>query len=187
MCWIAFVAPDTVSYLRPVTEDVLRALHVTRASGHVGAASASLVPFGNQIIAAGAVLVLCTLQPFGWWQAWRRYRRQGWALALTIGSLSWFAVIVVRLAVPDGSELAGRASSFVYIPAAFVASLAVTRLISVGLHWQASAVAALALAGALIMMFDGMANGWPPYWERCQVPIKSLASSARWAPGNRRR
>jgi hypothetical protein len=27
-------------------------------------------------------------------------------------------------------------------------------------------VAAVATAGVLVLMFDGLANGWPPYWER---------------------
>jgi hypothetical protein len=169
-CWIAFVAPDTLSYLRPVAEDLLRGLHAVRAGGHTGrstgATPTSIVPFGNQILAGGAVLLLSAVQPLGWWQVWRRYRRQTWAVALAIGSFSWYLVIVVRLAIPDGSELAGRAASFVFIPAAFMAALAAGSIISTALRWQASAVASFVLVGVLLMMFDGMANGWPPYWER---------------------
>jgi hypothetical protein len=174
-CWIAFVAPDTISYLQPVRDDVLNALHAGRSGGHAPAgdhtaAPVSSVPLGNEVLAGGAVLLLSAMLPFGWWQVWRRYRRNAWSVALAIGSISWYLVIAVRLAVPDGTELAGRASSFVFVPAAFIASLVVTRLIGVALRWQASAVAAAALAGVLLMMFDGMANGWPPYWERLPGP-----------------
>jgi hypothetical protein len=170
-CWIAFVAPDTLSYLQPVREDVMKAFHAAASGGHAGATpTTSVVPLGNEMLAAGAVLLLSALLPAGWWYVWRQYRRQTWAVAFAIGSLSWYVVIAVRLGVPDGSELAGRASSFVFVPAAFIAALVMTHLIGISLRWQASTIAGVALVGVLLMMFDGMANGWPPYWERLPGP-----------------
>ena len=79
--------------------------------------------------------MMSVLVPIGWWQVWRRYRRQPWAVALAIGALSWYIVVAVRLFVADGSELAGRASTFVFVPAGFVAALAVIRLTDNSLRW----------------------------------------------------
>ena len=61
-------------------------------------------------------------------------------------------------------------------------------------------VVAVAVAGAVIFVFDGLANGWPPYWERLPGPDQVAGAelsvsplqiaSAQWAeaqlgPGNR--
>ena len=135
--WIVFVAPSTVSYLQPVAAGALEALRALLAGGPTGApspTSAANGPLGNQALAAVAVVLMSALVPVGWWQVWRRYRRQAWIVALAIGSLSWYFIVAVRLFVPDGSELAGRASTFVFVPAGFMAALAVIRLTDKGLR-----------------------------------------------------
>src|SRR5208282_4875260 len=35
---------------------------------------------------------------------------------------------------------------------------------------RAPLVVAVAVAGAVLFVFDGLANGWPPYWERLPGP-----------------
>jgi hypothetical protein len=118
---------------------------------------------------------------------------------MAIGSASWYAVIIVRIAVSDGSELAGRAATFVYVPASIIAALAIAALVDMHRPWRAAAGGA-ALAGALLLMFDALANGWPPYWERLPGPYQVAGAersvgpeetaAAGWAltalgPGNR--
>jgi len=198
--WLVFVAPQTLSYLQPAIGGAVQSLRTVIAGGHSSALPPSVGPLANQVLSGAAVLALSALLPFGWWQVWRRFRRDPWIVAMAIGSLSWYAIIAIRLAVSDGSELAGRAATFVYVPAGFIAALAVARLVSVGLRWRSAAVVALALAGALLLLFDGLANGWPPYWERLPGPYqvagaeRSVApdevAAATWAlavlgPGNR--
>ena len=87
-----------------------------------------------------------------------------------------------------------------FIPAAYIAALGVMRLAQAGRGWAARIAVAVALAGTLTLMFDGLANGWPPYWERLPGPYRVAAyersvepeemASASWAlaalgPGNR--
>ena len=110
---------------------------------------------------------------------------------------------------PDGSELAGRASTFVFVPAGFIAALAVIRLTDNSLRWpiiradvrmRAPVVVAVAVVAALVLIFNGLVNGWPPYWERLPGPYQVAGversvgpeqiASADWAlaalgPGNR--
>lgn len=173
VCWVVFVAPQTISYLEPTVEGVAHSFRGLFASDHSSTQSTSVVgPLGNEMSAAGAVLILSALLPFGWWQVWRRYRYQTWAVALAIGSFSWYAIIAIRLEAADGGELAGRAASFVFVPAAFIAALALTRIIDRALRWQAAAIASASLVGILLMVFDGAINGWPPYWERLPGPYQ---------------
>ena len=172
--WIAFAAPQTISYLWPIIDPVLQSFGELLKGGHDSAQPTSVkpVPLADQAVAAGAVLVLSALLPIGWRQVWRRYRQNSWVVALAIGSPSWYAIVAIRLAVPDGSELAGRAASFVFVPAAFVAALGLTYIIECGLNWRAITFAAASSIGVLLMLFDGALNGWPPYWERLPGPYQ---------------
>ncbi len=200
IAWLACVAPQTLSYLQPGIDGAARGLLTVISGGHSGAPPTSAGPLGDQVLSGAAVLTLSALLPFGWWQVWRRFRHEPWIVAMAIGSMSWYAIIAIRLTVTDGSELAGRAATFVYVPAGFIAALAVRRLVGACLRGRSAAVAALALAGALILLFDGLANGWPPYWERLPGPYQVAGAErsvnpeavavATWAlavlgPGNR--
>jgi hypothetical protein len=210
--WIVFVAPSTVGYLQPVMEGALQGFRAILAGGHPGApppASAANGPLENQALSAAAVLIMSVLVPVGWWQVWRRYRHQPWMVALAIGAMSWYVIVAVRLFVANGSELAGRASTFVFLPAGFIAALAVIRLTDNSLRWpviranlrrRAPVVVAVAVVAALVLVLNGMVNGWPPYWERLPGPYQvagaersvgpEQVASADWAlallgPGNR--
>jgi hypothetical protein len=199
--WVLLIAPQTVSYFRPTVTGILHGLRVLLNGGPFPVPSAAATPPGNQALAAAAVLAMSALLPAGWWQVWRRYRRQPWVVAMAIGSASWYAIIVVRLVTADGSELAGRAATFVFIPASFIAALVVARLTDTEFRaWRAPAAAVALLVLVLTLMFDGLVNGWPPYWERLpggyqvagferSVGPEEIAAG-RWAlrslgPGNR--
>ena len=189
--WLVFIARATVIYLLPVVGDMLRGLGSVFSSAQANATPLSGGPLGDWILSATAVLALTAMLPVGWWQVWQRYRREPWPVAMAVGSISWYAIIAVRIWFPDGSELAGRASTFVFIPAAYIAGLGAMRLVQAGRGWAARVAAAAALAGTLTLMFDGLANGWPPYWERLPGPYRVGAyersvepeevASAAWA------
>jgi hypothetical protein len=114
--------------------------------------------------------------------------------------VGWYAIVLVRFTVADGSELAGRASTFVFVPAAYLAALAIGHLTSAALRRGVRIAGTAALVVVLLLMFDGLANGWPPYWERLPGPHQVAGAersagpeeigAARWAlaalgPGNR--
>jgi hypothetical protein len=99
---------------------------------------------------------------------------------MMIGSLSWFVDLGIRVGTPDGQELAGRADTYVYIPVSVLAALALTRLVNSGpvRRWGAS-VTATVVAAIVALQVNGLANGWPPYWERLPGPhlVSSFESS----------
>jgi hypothetical protein len=200
VAWLFLAAPQTWSYLVPYAQGTLHGLRALLAGGHASPAPAAVGPLGNQALSAAAVLVMSALLPVGWWCVWRRYRRHPWTVAMAIASAGWYVIVAVRLTVADGSELAGRASTFVFVPAAYMAALAVAQLTGTAVRWKARTAAAAMLATVLLLMFDGLVNGWPPYWERLpgayQVAGSERSSgpeeiaTARWArsalgPGNR--
>jgi hypothetical protein len=139
------------------------------------------------------------LLPVGWWQIRRQYPRQAYSAAMTVVAVGWYVIVVLRLTVTDGSELAGRAATFIFVPVAYTVALAIARLVRVVWRWQARNVAVAVLI-VPILIFDGLVNGWPPYWERLPGPHQVAGSersvgpeeiaTARWAltmlgPGNR--
>ncbi len=101
---------------------------------------------------------------------------------MVMGPVGWYGDILVRLTNTGGSELAGRGTTFVMIPAAYVAALALLRLAE--LRWHPGVLATAGLAAVLMMMFDGQANGWPPYWERLPGPYQVAGSERSVTPEN---
>ena len=165
--WITFVARGTIGYLAPAGDGVLQAVHRLLAGIHSAHAPAPATPLSNEVLAAADVLAVSVLVPVGWIAIRRDHRHQPWTVAMAIGAASWYLVVAVRLAVADGSELAGRAATFVFVPLALTAAVGLKHLISLGFRrWRVPVVVIGALASVLILLFDGLANGWPPYWER---------------------
>jgi hypothetical protein len=198
--WLVFAAPDTWAYFQPFAAETLQSIRTLLAGGHASGPSTSAGPLGNRALAAATVVIASALLPVGWWQVWRRYRHQPWTVAMAIGSVSWYAIVVLRLAVADGTELAGRAATFIYVPMAYILALGVGHLASKAVRWQARTVAAAVLVVVLTLTFGGLVNGWPPYWERLPGSYQVAGSErsvepevidgATWAlaklgPGNR--
>jgi hypothetical protein len=174
--WITFVAPQTVSYLWPPLDSVatgFRSLLTGGLAGASGATSAVQNPFSHQVVAAGAVLILSCLLPIGWLQVRRRrIRGKPWILALALGSLTWYAILVIRFAAANGSELSGRAATFVYVPSAFIAAIGFRWFIDRVPRLRANAFIGAGLVGVLLMSVDGVVNSWPPSWERLPGPYQ---------------
>jgi len=172
--WVGLVAPQTVSYLWPPLAGVGQSFRALFTGGLTGAptiaANKAQIPFSDKVIAAGAVLLLSCLLPVGWWQVRRYFRHDSWILALTFGSAIWYLIVAIRLLAADGSELSGRAAVFVYIPAAFVAAIALRWFIDNSPRLRATTLLGASLTAVLLMSVDGMVNSWPPYWERLPGP-----------------
>jgi hypothetical protein len=178
--WISTVARFTISYFSPTVEGLVSGIEALSKNGTSTAPSASSGPFNDTLLGAGALLVITVLIGLGCWQAWRRHRRHPWIIGMMLGCLGWFVDLAIRLGTPDGQELAGRAATFVYIPVSVLAALALTRVVNSGpvRRWGA-AVTAVIVAAVVSLLIDGLANGWPPYWERLPGPhlVASFESS----------
>jgi hypothetical protein len=198
--WLVYAAPGTWAYLQPFATETLTSLRGVFIGGqHASAPLTSVGPRSDRMLAALGVLAVSALLPVGWWRVWR-YSRQPWPLAMALMSVSWYGIVVCRLTVKDGSELAGRTATFAYISIAYILAVAVACLIGAAVRWQARVSSVVLLVIVLVLMFDGLANGWPPYWERLPGPYLVAGSErsvspqeiagARWAlavlgPGNR--
>lgn len=208
VAWMRFTAAGTLTYLRPFADETVQGLRALVAGGQTRAPPTSAGPLGDQALSAATVLTISVLLPIGWWRIWRSHRNQPWPVAMAIVAASWYVIVAARLAVADGSELAGRAATFVYVPVAYTVALAVGYLAGLAprnladssWRWQKRAVAVAALTVMPVLIFDGLANGWPPYWERLPGPYLVAGSersvgpeeiaTARWVlaalgPGNR--
>ena len=179
--WLVFAAPQTWAYLQPFANATLHSLQALFAGGHSAAPSTSVGPLGNQMLSAGTVLIVSAIVPVGWWHVWRTYRNQPWVMAMAILSASWYVTVAVRFTVADGSELAGRAATFTYVPTALMAALAIGHLAGMAVRWLARIIALLAPAVVLMFIFNGLANGWPPYWER--LPGRHQVAGAEQSVG----
>jgi hypothetical protein len=169
--WIAFIAPDTISYFSPTVLGLINGLNSLTKKGSSDAPQVGGSPFGNEVLSYTALLIVTVLIVVGCWQAWKRHRRHPWIIGMMIGCLGWFVIIGVRIATPNGQELAGRAATFVYIPVSVLAAIALTRLVNSGpVRAWGAAVTAVIVASIVSMLIDGLANGWPPFWERLPGP-----------------
>jgi hypothetical protein len=200
-CWVKFIAPATLSYFSGTVNGIVQGISALQSGGSPDAPSTSAAPLGNRVLEGTAVLTITILLPLGWWQVRRHYRHHPWIVAMAIGSLGWFAALALRVGTPDGQELAGRTATFVYIPVSLIAGLALIKLVNVALaHRLGSAAIGVAVTVMLTLLFDGLANGWPPYWERLPGPYQVAGfersvgpegiATAQWAlsvlgPGNR--
>ena len=164
--WLVFAAPETYAYLQPVAGQAMQSFRGLLADQHATSPSISVGPFTNRLLASVTVLIVSALLPVGWWRVWQRYRRRTWIVAMAIASVSWYAVVVVRVTVTDGTELSGRAATFIYVPVAYVLALALAYLATKAVRWKARPVATAVLIIVLTLLFNGLINGWPPYWER---------------------
>lgn len=197
--WLLFGAPETWAYLRPFADGTIQSFR-SLFSGHTSGPTTSVGPLSNRLLAATAAFVVSVLLPVGWWQIWQRRRRQPWSVALAIVSASWYVIVAIRFTVADGSQLAGRAATFTFVPAAYVVALAVGHLASSAMRWQARIVSAAVLVVVLFILSDGLVNGWPPYSERLPGPHQVAGyersvgpeeiATAQWTlavlgPGNR--
>jgi hypothetical protein len=182
--WIAFIARDTISYFSPTVVGMVASLKNLTNGGSSGASSTSSSPFGNLALAIVGLLLITVLIAVGAWQAWRRHRRHPWIMGMAIGgTLGWIAFLGIRLGTADGQELSGRAATYIYIPVCVLAALALTRLVnSSPVRRFGSAVTALVVAAVTALLIDGLANGWPPYWERLPGPHQVAAFEASVDP-----
>ena len=100
------------------------------------------------------------LIPLGWRQIWRTRRGDAWALALGASAAVYYPCVALPFVTADGSELAGRLLTFGYIPVGYTLALALVARPPTPLRKATGA------ASAVILLAGGIAQGWPPWWER---------------------
>jgi len=160
--WTWRFTPGTVSYLSPAMgqlSDGIRSAVGGQVAKTAGATPLP-APAGDKIASYAVALLIMAVIPFGWRQVWRTQRRDTWALALAAGAAAYYPCVVLPLVTADGSEIAGRLLTFVYIPVGYTIAVALTA------RPLTARRRACAAAGAVILLAGGISMGWPPWWER---------------------
>ena len=182
--WIGITWPNTWNYFSPTVVGMAQSLTALTSGGSSGAQSTSSNPAVNELLEYGAILAFTVLIGVGSWQAWKRHRRHPWIIGMMIGAtVGWVIFLGIRVGTSDGEELAGRAATYLYIPVSVIVALALTRVVNSAMvrRWGA-AVTALVVAAIVALVIDGLANGWPPYWERLPGPHEVASFEASVDP-----
>jgi hypothetical protein len=182
--WILLVASDVLGYLRDPVDQVVRTVSQL-LSGESDPASASApVSVGQLVVQGAGLLGLLVLSVAVTRDMVQRHDRDWWRWAAVVGGLLFFAGNGVRFLGPNGPEIAGRLSTFTYIPISILAAIGLVRGVQLipardaeGHRWRAAAPAIdvvmpsgwnlysrVAAGSAMItlLMIGARAGGWPP-------------------------
>lgn len=215
LAWVLLVARDVAGYLAPTVaqlgDSATGLLHGRLGAATPGAASAA-EPLDERLATIGALGILVVLVVRGSRSLWPERHAEPWTLPLIGGALLIFVAGGLRLVASDGAELSGRASTFIYIPVALVAAIALQEIRRRGLghhntgHHDTGRRGLALLAGAspgaaaAVILMGGVASGWPPSWDRLPGPYLAAGfersvdpqgiAAAEWAlntlgPGHR--
>jgi hypothetical protein len=180
LAWVLLVARDVVGYLAPTVaqlgDSATGLLHGQLGGGTPGGAPVA-EPLDERLATIGALGILVFLVVRGSRGLWPERHADPWALPLIGGALLIFAACGLRLVASDGAELSGRAATFIYIPVALVAAIALGDIRRRGLGQHSTGRRGLALLGgaapgvaAAVILTGGVASGWPPSWDRLPGP-----------------
>ncbi|MGC9668704.1 hypothetical protein ACNTMW_19375 [Planosporangium sp. 12N6] len=181
--WILLVATEVLGYLSAPVQSMFAALTQIFA----GSGSKTSVAPGNPLwqlaIQALALLSLLVLLARACWVAVRKRERDAWQWAVLVGSVAFFATSGLRFMGAQGPELAGRASTFTYVPMSMLAAATIVewrrslrprawpealRRWTVDTRWVQPAP--LGAAMATLLMLAARAGGWPAYWGQLPGP-----------------
>lgn len=175
--WLLVVAGPTKDYLLPVLSNAFEGAFNT-ASGqsaprtlfHASKSDVGVTPMIPRVVALLAIALLGLGMLLGLRAVWRRYRLQPLPLVLVLGSLGFFAALMLRFA-PSAWETGNRAGGFFFIGLAFVVAHGIVQLLQARKRrrWRFGLTAALG-----VILVGGAISGWP--WD-AQL-IKPLRASA---------
>ncbi|GII23956.1 hypothetical protein Pme01_35530 [Planosporangium mesophilum] len=187
VAWVLLVANEIIDYLGAPLQSMLASLTQIFAGGGSKVSVAPGNPLWQLGIQAAALLSLLVLLARASWVALRKRERDAWQWAVLVGSVAFFATSGLRFVGAQGPELAGRASTFTYVPMSMLAAATIVDWrrglrphtwpgplgrLTVNARWARPAP--LGAAMATLLMLAARAGGWPPYWEH--LPGKYLVS-----------
>ncbi|MGA2827388.1 MAG: hypothetical protein ABSF03_14885 [Streptosporangiaceae bacterium] len=186
LAWVLLVARDVVGYVDPVLaqlgHNAIGLLHGRLGATAPGAAPLA-EPVDERLATIGALGILALLVVRGSRGLWPERRAEPWTLPLIGGAWLIFVAGALRAVASDGGELAGRASTFIYIPVALVAAITLCDIRrrgpgrrrrqgdrDTGLRAPALLGGAAPVMVAAVILMGGVASGWPPVWDRLPGP-----------------
>lgn len=177
--WILTVARDVISYLEAPVDQIMHTASLFLGDQQQTATAAPHVPLWQLGVQAFGLLCLLGLFLAVGRDTLARRDRDPWQWAALAGSAVYFAGNGVRFLGSNGPEIAGRLSTFTYVPMAIVGAVALVRAVRLippkgpGRRWRVPPPPAAAgrtvtprlLAGAAVLtvlMAGARVGGWPP-------------------------
>jgi hypothetical protein len=123
--WVALVAREVIDYLTAPLDRIGETIAVMLSRGETSEAApvASVAPWQLAVQAIGLLTLLSLFLAVGQ-SMLRRHDRDPWRWAALIGATTFFAGNGVRFLGASGPEIAGRLSTFTYVPISIVAAAA---------------------------------------------------------------
>ncbi len=182
--WFVSVAPEVFSYLDAPLRGMVSGLKGLLGGGNSSGSGASgqAAPFWQLAVQALGLIVLLFLLVRASLAIWHAPGRlDPWQIALLVGSFVFFASTGARFLGARGPELAGRASTFAYIPISIVAAGVLVgwrprprgprllRMDPFRLNLRVPPIVH-GTAIALLLMLGARVGGWPPLWDALPGP-----------------
>ncbi len=182
--WLLTVARDVVGYLEAPVEQVGRTISDLVNGREQAASTTAAVSVGQLVVQGTGLLGLFVLYVALVRDMIQRHDRDTWRWAAVAGGAIFFAGNGVRFLGQNGPEIAGRLSTFTYVPISILAAIALVRGVQIipakdaeGHRWRAAPPAIdviapggwnlysrVAAGSAMItlLMIGARAGGWPP-------------------------
>jgi hypothetical protein len=182
--WILLVATDVLGYLEAPVDQVARTVSQLFAAEGDAASATAPVSLGQLVIQGAGLLGLLVLFLAVTRDMVHRGDRDWWRWAAVAGAVIFFAGNGVRFLGQNGPEIAGRLSTFTYVPISVVAAIGLVRGVQLipardtdGHRWRAAAPAigvavpggrnlyrrvAAGAAMITLLMIGARTGGWPP-------------------------
>ncbi|UQU68291.1 hypothetical protein COUCH_19255 [Couchioplanes caeruleus] len=182
--WLLTVARDVVGYLEAPVEQVGRTISDLVNGRDQAASTTAAVSVGQLVVQGTGLLGLFVLYVALVRDMIQRHDRDTWRWAAVAGGAIFFAGNGVRFLGQNGPEIAGRLSTFTYVPISILAAIALVRGVQIipakdaeGHRWRAAPPAIdviapggwnlysrVAAGSAMItlLMIGARAGGWPP-------------------------
>jgi hypothetical protein len=156
--WILVVARDVIAYLEAPLDQVIHTARQFVSGRQPPAGAGSQVPLwelGVQALGLLALLALFVAVARG---TMKRRDRDPWQWAALAGAALFFAGNGVRFLGSNGPEIAGRLSTFTYVPMSIVAATALVKTVRLKPSRRVLAGAAV----ITVLMAGARVGGWPP-------------------------
>ncbi|MFI5493748.1 hypothetical protein [Actinoplanes sp. NPDC051859] len=182
--WMLTVARDVLGYLEAPIDQVGQTISNLLSGRKEASSTTAAVSIGQLVVQGTGLLGLGVLYVALVRDMFHRHDRDYWRWAAVVGGAIFFAGNGVRFLGQNGPEIAGRLSTFTYVPISILAAIALVRGVQLipardaeGLRWRAAAPAIdvvapsswnlysrVAAGSALItlLMIGARAGGWPP-------------------------
>ncbi|MFI7602963.1 hypothetical protein [Actinoplanes sp. NPDC049681] len=182
--WMLTVARDVLGYLEAPVEQVGQTISNLFSGRSEASSTTAAVSVGQLLVQGTGLLGLFVLYAALVRDMIHRRDRDSWRWAAVVGGAVFFAGNGVRFLGQNGPEIAGRLSTFTYVPISILAAIALVRGVQIipakdadGHRWRAAAPAIdfihpggwnlysrVAAGSAMItlLMVGARAGGWPP-------------------------